>query len=136
MATQAARINRRARGQCVNCSQPAESGHTLCAAHLWSVTNRAKLHMARKKDAAIAAYGGYRCKCCGETARAFLTLDHVDGGGNEHRREIGQGGAIWYWLAKNHYPPGFQVLCFNCNAGRHLNGGICPHDTLRLMAEE
>lgn len=31
------------------------------------------------------------------------------------------------WLKDNKYPKGFQVLCTNCNTGRHRNGGICPH---------
>lgn len=21
----------------------------------------------------------------------------------------------------------YQLLCFNCNCGRHRNGGVCPH---------
>jgi len=24
-------------------------------------------------------------------------------------------------------PAGFQVLCFNCNIGKQLNDGTCPH---------
>jgi hypothetical protein len=27
----------------------------------------------------------------------------------------------------NGFPAGFQVLCFNCNQGRRLNHGVCPH---------
>jgi hypothetical protein len=37
------------------------------------------------------------------------------------------GGQFYQWLIRNAYPPGFQVLCWNCNAGRHINGGTCPH---------
>jgi hypothetical protein len=29
----------------------------------------------------------------------------------------------------NDFPPGFQLLCSNCNHGRARNGGICPHKT-------
>src|ERR1019366_4483037 len=36
----------------------------------------------------IAAYGG-KCACCGETERIFLTIDHIGGGGAEHRRQFG-----------------------------------------------
>lgn len=57
----------------------------------------------------------------------FLSLDHVNGGGHRQRRELG-GGGFWTWLAKNNYPPGFRVLCHNCNVGRQINGGICPHE--------
>lgn len=74
----------------------------------------------------IDAYGGAKCVCCGENNIKFLTIDHVDGGGNEHRRQIGSPN-IYGWLRRNNYPKGFQVLCYNCNCGRARNGGICPH---------
>ncbi len=28
---------------------------------------------------------------------------------------------------ENNFPPGFRVLCYNCNCGRNHNKGICPH---------
>lgn len=79
--------------------------------------------------AALNAYGGPVCKCCGEGNIFFLTLDHVNNDGAEHRRETGgvTGKNLAWWLKKNGYPPGFQVLCFNCNCGRARNGGVCPH---------
>lgn len=83
------------------------------------------------RDQAIERYGG-RCACCGETERLFLQLDHIDGGGNQHRRELGGNGAylLATWLKRNNWPEGFQVLCANCNIGKHLNGGTCPHESL------
>jgi len=75
----------------------------------------------------MAHYGG-RCACCGEDRLQFLTIDHINGGGTKHRKEIGHGGhAVYRWLIRNDFPPDFQVLCFNCNDGRQVNGGICPH---------
>lgn len=56
----------------------------------------------------------------------FLTFEHIGGGGGAHRRETGGGGFI-SWLRKNNYPPGFEVLCMNCNHGRRVNAGTCPH---------
>jgi hypothetical protein len=74
------------------------------------------------------AYGGSICACCGETELAFLSIDHIDGGVGKHRQEIGGTAAtLIRWLIKNNFPAGFQVLCFNCNRGKHINGGICPH---------
>lgn len=67
------------------------------------------------------------CACCGEGDIGFLTIDHTHGGGNAHRREVGGGNNLLVWLKKQGYPEGFQVLCFNCNAGRYWNGGECPH---------
>ncbi|MDA8350501.1 MAG: hypothetical protein M0038_17170 [Pseudomonadota bacterium] len=83
---------------------------------------------------AIMHYGGYRCACCGESEPKFLTLDHVHNNGSVHRKEIGNRGAgIFKWLRDHNYPTGFQVLCMNCNHGKALNGGVCPHKSITLQ---
>lgn len=74
------------------------------------------------------AYGGAKCRCCGESIYEFLTIDHMDNDGAKHRAAIGS--HLYRWLIEHDYPEGFQVLCFNCNAGKHRNGGICPHKAL------
>jgi len=60
-----------------------------------------------------------KCKSCDENDIEILTIDHIDGNGAEHRREIGMAGRggdpFYQWLKKNNYPDGFQVLCYNCN---------------------
>jgi len=66
------------------------------------------------------------CACCGEQMLVFLSLDHVNGGGGRQRKETG-GGGFYTWLRRHDYPAGFQVLCHNCNLGRQINGGTCPH---------
>jgi hypothetical protein len=81
------------------------------------------------KDAAFQAYGGYVCKCCGETEKSFLCIDHVNNDGYKHRKEIRRAGGvgIYIWLADKDYPSGFQILCFNCNQSKRINGGLCAH---------
>jgi hypothetical protein len=83
------------------------------------------------RQAALVAYSGPRpfCACCGDGISQFLALDHIDGGGHQHRKKLG-GGGFWTWLKRNGYPSGFRVLCHNCNLGRQVNGGACPHDVL------
>ncbi|BBC35293.1 hypothetical protein SGFS_065870 [Streptomyces graminofaciens] len=78
--------------------------------------------------AALQAYGGEApaCVCCGEAMFQFLALDHINGGGHAQRKETG-GGGFYNWLRRHSYPAGFQVLCHNCNFGRQINGGTCPH---------
>lgn len=76
------------------------------------------------------AYGGFKCACCGEENPLFLSIDHVDNDGAEMRKNgvHGRGGTAFYqWIRKNSFPGGFQVLCMNCNVGKHRNGGVCPH---------
>lgn len=84
-----------------------------------------KVHRDRRARV-LAAYGG-KCQCCGETEPAFLVIDHVEGGGNAHRRAENFGGSPGYyrWLEKNSYPTGFQALCQNCNFAKSHGG--CPH---------
>lgn len=73
--------------------------------------------------------GRIECACCREDKLVFLTIDHMKGDGNKHRREVKtvSGSGVHTWLIKNNFPVGFQVLCFNCNVGKYFNGGVCPH---------
>lgn len=80
------------------------------------------------------AYGGPVCACCRELQFLFLSMDHINNDGAAHRREInpkhfesGTGVKLYAWLKRHGFPPGFQVLCMNCNFGKKMNGGICPH---------
>lgn len=78
------------------------------------------------------AYGGFRCACCGETQPLFLSVDHIYNDGNEMRKSgtHSRGGTAFYaWIKRNKFPPGFQILCMNCNTGKHRNGGVCPHQS-------
>lgn len=88
---------------------------------------RGRQRNRKNKEAAFAAYGGARCACCGESGLAFLTIDHINGCTKEQRKREGLGSQFYVWLKKNSYPMGYQVLCFNCNMGRQVNGGVCPH---------
>ena len=71
----------------------------------------------------IAHYGG-RCKCCGEMRSYFLGLDHINGGGHMHKREI-KHQWIYRWAQVNNYPDFLQVLCYNCNMAKGMYGR-CP----------
>lgn len=79
---------------------------------------------------AIYSNGQPKCTCCGETRIEFLTMDHINNDGAEHRRKIGRGNHITYWLRKNGFPEGFQVLCINCNFAKG-HYGYCPHEIER-----
>ena len=95
----------------------------------WNIKNRTKLNtlsvlrMRRLRREALAHYGG-KCACCGEKQYEFLVIDHVNGGGNKHRKSIKN--KFYDWLKQNDFPKGFQVLCHNCNMAKGFYG-ICPH---------
>ena len=85
---------------------------------------------ARVKSEVYEAYGGYKCRCYGETEPLFLSIDHVHNDGAAMRKAklySGSGTGFYQWLRKNKFPDGFQVLCMNCQVGKHKNGGVCPH---------
>ena len=73
---------------------------------------------------------GRSCACCGETIPLLLTIDHINNDGAKHRRQLsgsrtGKVGAWFYkWLVDNGLPPVYQTLCWNCNMGKHINGGV------------
>jgi hypothetical protein len=77
----------------------------------------------------VLSYYGDRCLCCGESEPLFLTIDHIENDGAAHRKRAGftSHHNIYGWLVRNKFPSGFQVLCMNCNQGKHRNGGVCPH---------
>lgn len=72
---------------------------------------------------------GNKCACCGELNIEFLAIDHINGGGNKHRRELklSSGTAFYNWIIKNNYPDTLRILCHNCNTSLGLYG-YCPHN--------
>jgi hypothetical protein len=101
-----------------------------CSPECRDAASDEQLRKARRRVRleALQAYGGETptCTCCGEGTLLFLALDHIDGGGHAQRKETG-GGGFYSWLRRHNYPAGFQILCHNCNFGRQINGGTCPH---------
>jgi len=116
-------------GQCIVCtharSRPRLKAY-LKTPHGKAVVNgRRKTNRTKLKAEVITHYGG-KCACCGEAELSFLCMDHIEGGGNKHRREEGKAKELTNWLKRNNYPEGFQVLCANCNLSKHLLG-VCFH---------
>jgi hypothetical protein len=107
-------------------------------AHAKAIAKSVKHRFNRKnKIFVLRHYGGNppRCLCCGEAEIDFLTIDHVNGGGREHQREIRRGSIVqWLWEQRRAFPLGFQVLCFNCNCAKG-HYGSCPH-TRRVAPDQ
>lgn len=67
----------------------------------------------------VYSCGNPKCNHCGTTELELLTIDHVNGDGSKHRREIfnnnrSGGYKMYQWIKRNDYPKDFQVLCYNC----------------------
>lgn len=67
------------------------------------------------------------CSCCGVTTLAFLTLEHINNDGAAHRLKYGKN--IYPYLRRDNFPkrPRLEVLCHNCNWGKRIHKGVCPH---------
>ena len=81
---------------------------------------------AKKKEKVLNHYG-HACACCGITDSDLLGFDHINGKGRKHREEIGCD--FISWVIENDFPKDLQLMCFNCNSGKEINGGTCPHES-------
>lgn len=85
----------------------------------------AVISRVRYRQRFLSMYGGV-CSCCQESDPRFLTLDHINGR-EEEEFEKSKNYEVMVNAVKNFRPDLYQILCFNCNCGRSVNGGICPH---------
>lgn len=92
--------------------------------HMQSIRlNGAKYRLAIRKEV-LEAYGN-KCACCGESAEEFLTIDHIDGRGSHHRKEVGP--RLYAVLRRLGFPKDkYRLLCMNCNFSYGMRG-YCPH---------
>jgi hypothetical protein len=90
----------------------------------WRLRHPEKLALCREraywklKMEVLTHYGKGMAVCvhCGETRAGCLSVDHVNDGGNEERREngIAGGNQFYCWLKRRGFPEGYQTLCMNC----------------------
>ena len=119
------------RATCVNCVNQTLTNwrRSHPDAHKRIYTTSSKKRRIEVKKAVIEAYGG-KCACCGERTFEFLTIDHIGGGGRQHRSRTGHqlnGLPLYRWLAAADFPKDrFRLLCINCNFATGLYGR-CPH---------
>ena len=129
-----ARRSRLDLGLCLTCGKTSPKPGMRCCeecsnkrSRWYSASDtRERQRVERKQDrgSVISHYGG-ACVCCGEVTDSFLALDHVAGAGNQHRRGINKSGSGFYrWIIDQGFPPGFQILCHNCNISKRLLNGV------------
>lgn len=90
--------------------------------------DRARRHreyVEKIREMIFDVYGDI-CTCCGETEKIFLTIDHINNDGAEDYKKHGNY-KVYKRIIKEADHTKYQILCYNCNRGRYMNGGICPH---------
>lgn len=92
---------------------------------------RTRQQLLSYKIRVIEGYGG-KCSCCGESEPLFLQLDHVNNNGVEERKKFHKSTQLYLKAIREGFPSDYQLLCANCNFGRSLNGGFCPHQISSL----
>jgi predicted HNH restriction endonuclease len=92
-----------------------------------SINERSRERNWALRVEAIQRYGGV-CSCCGEEEMKFLTLDHPNGDGATHRRQLKVKAGVQFYkaLRREDYATPMQVLCFNCHMAKD-KWGTCPH---------
>jgi len=115
-----------AAGLCIHCgSRKRTYGYITCKTCRERGYKTNKANNQKRKDDVYSHYGGYVCSFCGEKDPVVLTIDHINDDGAKHRKEMynrrnGAADTLYRWIKRNDYPPGFQVLCRNCNWRKHI----------------
>lgn len=83
---------------------------------IWSRTS-----VLNRRVNIIEQYGNV-CNYCGESAAAFLTIDHII---KESKETYKSARDLYIWLKENNYPKNnYQLLCLNCNCSKGYYNNI------------
>lgn len=95
-------------------------------AHREETLRKMKEHYQALKREVLSYYcnkSSPECIICKEKRLACLSIDHINGGGKQHRKDIKVEGQRFYlWLKKQGFPEGYQTLCMNCQWVKNLEG--------------
>lgn len=108
---------------CKSCTNKHEKKRRKIPSVRESRNKFGKEYRNKQKETVINYYGG-KCACCGEKEIMFLTIDHINNDGFKALVRTN----IHSWIIRNNFPVNLQVLCWNCNCGKAINKGTCPHE--------
>lgn len=108
------------RGTCSTCGDPAICGKD---ASQWYICQRCNSEKATRYREAqkdrIFELLGEECVECGFDDRRALQIDHLNGGGRQHRMSMnGSPTRLYRYVLDN--PDEFQILCANCNTIKRI----------------
>jgi len=132
-------------GKCSGNKKVLPSGYWKCYRCEKIYTRKSE----QKLKKMIFSWYGSVCRCCGEGNLCFLTIDHVhDDGvrecyGKTHvQRQLNPKGTGVHFYRKikqigfENRPLDLQILCWNCQWGKRLGNGFCPHHPEVNLKEE
>ncbi len=93
-----------------------------------------RTHLIKYKRMVYDYYGAI-CACCGVTEQRFLSVDHVFNDGYKDKNKSGKkltGLNLYKKILKESCPKRYQILCMNCNHGKRMNNGVCPHKEIHI----
>jgi len=105
---------------CINCVR--KSNNKSYQKNKLTRSKNNKLNYQKIKEKVFEYYGN-KCQICQEENFNKLSLDHIDGNGRQHRKQIlktDSGSQFYKWVLKNK-PNNLRILCFNCN---------CAHENI------
>lgn len=90
--------------------------------HIEYERSRGRAKNQRIKVEVLSHYSGGipHCAICRESRLVCLSIDHIRGGGNKHKKDLGIIVVIYQWLRGQGYPDGYQVLCMNCQFAKRI----------------
>ena len=97
-------------------------------ANMGKVLENHRRNYQKLKRQVFTHYSDLTCAECGCDDFGKLSIDHINGGGNAHLRELGFNSSrqFYAWLKRNNYPDGYRVLCIGCNSSiKSYKGRIC-----------
>lgn len=105
-----------------------------------AIREKGRLKRRALKELVIRHYSNGKMRCMSPTCEVpggakdldILNIDHINGGGKKHMRELkasGFGGYLYDWLRRMNFPSGFQVLCYNCNNKKRITNKENVHAT-------
>lgn len=77
----------------------------------------------------VIDYYGRFCVCCGDNRSEFLTIEHKNRSGKEHRIKYKNQTAVYKDIIKQGFPKDkFEILCYNCNLSKGVRReDLCYH---------
>src|SRR3990167_5885988 len=81
------------------------AGNFMCKSCRRQISREYQSRKRKEQRAQLIEAYGSKCNCCGEQEKAFLVIDHVNGGGNKERAILKYPNNFYPHIIKQGFPP-------------------------------